>query len=57
MVNDWELILKMLNKISIELSSLELEESGKKLIKIILSKWINASDALLEMIVLHLPSP
>jgi len=35
----------------------EWELEGKKLLKTIMMKWLNAADALLEMIVLHLPSP
>jgi elongation factor 2 len=31
--------------------------TGKHLLKTVMSKWINAADTLLEMIVVHLPSP
>jgi len=48
---------KMLTTIGLTLSTEEKELKGKHLLKLILSKWINAADCLLEMIVLHLPSP
>jgi len=48
---------KMLTTINVTLSTEEKELKGKHLLKLILSKWINAADCLLEMIVLHLPSP
>lgn len=52
-----ELINKLLTTIEVKLSSEERENQGKKLLKIIMQKWIDAADALLEMMVLHLPSP
>jgi len=48
---------KMLTTIGLTLTTEEKELKGKHLLKLILSKWINAADCLLEMIVLHLPSP
>jgi elongation factor 2 len=48
---------KMLTVIELTLTTEERENKGKHLLKLILSKWINAADCLLEMIVLHLPSP
>ena len=30
---------------------------GKKLLRHVMSNWLNAADAIVEMIVLHLPSP
>ena len=47
-------MLKTLN-IQLELEEQELET--KKLMKAVMRKWIDASDAILEMVVLHLPSP
>jgi elongation factor 2 len=48
---------KMLSTIEVALTSEEKDLKGKHLLKLILSRWINAADCLLEMIVLHLPSP
>jgi len=48
---------KMLTTVGVTLSTEEKELKGKHLLKLILSRWINAADCLLEMIVLHLPSP
>ena len=52
-----ELIDKLLLRLNVKLNSKEREEKGKDLLKIILSKWINVSNAILEMMVVHLPSP
>ena len=46
-----------LEKLGIQLKGDELELQGKHLIRKVMQKWINASEALLEMIILHLPSP
>ena len=50
-------IAKMLKSLSIELTKKEHELTTKKLLKCIMQKWIDAADTLLEMMVLHLPSP
>ena len=47
----------LVEKLGIKLSSEELETSGKILMRNVMQKWIDASDALIEMIILHLPSP
>jgi len=47
----------MIQKLKIELKSDEADLTGKHLVRKIMQKWINASDALLEMLILHLPSP
>ena len=48
----------MLEKLGIKLSQEELEKTtGKILMRNVMQKWIDASDALIEMIILHLPSP
>ena len=49
--------LPMLEKLEINLTTVELELIGKQLLRKVFQNWINASDALLEMIILHLPSP
>jgi len=48
---------KMLTSLEIHLTSEEKELVGKQLLKVVLSRWINAADTILEMMVLHLPSP
>lgn len=52
-----EQINKIMDTMQVKLTSEERELTDKKLMKIILQKWINAGDALLEMMVHHLPSP
>lgn len=47
----------MLKKIDVELKGPEKEMTGKTLLKRVFQKWINAADALIEMIILRLPSP
>jgi elongation factor 2 len=48
---------KMLAAIGVELKSDEKELVGKQLLKRVMQKWLPAGDTVLEMIVLHLPSP
>lgn len=52
-----EAIDKLLVTCNVTLTSEERELQGKKLLKVIMQKWIDASDAILEMMVVHLPSP
>ena len=52
-----EKYLKMLDTLGVNLTSEEKELRDKALVKRAMSKWLPAADALLEMIVLHLPSP
>merc|ERR1712086_382774 len=52
-----EKIDKMLTNLEIKLSNEERELQGKHLMKNVFQKWINAAEALLEMIILKLPSP
>jgi elongation factor 2 len=52
-----EALDKMLTKMEVVLKPEEREKQGKELLKLINQKWINAADALLEMIVKKLPSP
>jgi len=49
--------LKMLTTLEIDLSQEDKQLTGKQLLKAIMSKWLPAADCLLEMMVLHLPSP
>ena len=48
---------KILTSIGISLGPEDNELTGNRLLKRVMSQWINAADSLLEMIVLHLPSP
>jgi len=50
-------VAKMLKAIGVELKGDDLELKGKQLLKRVMQKWMPAGDAVLEMIVLHLPSP
>lgn len=52
-----ESIDKLLGTINVKLTSEERELQGKKLLKVIMQRWIDASEAILEMMVVHLPSP
>lgn len=48
---------KMLASLEISLSSEEAKLPGSTLLQLVMSRWINSADILLEMMVLHLPSP
>ena len=50
-------VKKMLTAIGVELKGDEKELVGKQLLKRVMQKWLPAGDTVLEMIVLHLPSP
>ena len=52
-----DLVWKMLETLQITLHSEQKERRLKDLMKIICQKWINAAEALLEMIIMKLPSP
>jgi len=54
---NWEQVDKMLPTLGITLKAVERTLQGKHLMKCIFQKWINAADALLEMIIMKLPSP
>lgn len=46
-----------MTRINVQLKSEEKELTGKHLLKTVMSRWLNAADIVLEMMVLHLPSP
>merc|ERR1712183_838236 len=50
-------VWKMLSSLNINLKAEEKEKEGKQLFKCVFQKWINAAEALLEMIIMKLPSP
>ena len=52
-----EIYEPLLTKLGIKLTSDESSLQGKLLVRKVMQKWIGAADALLEMIILHLPSP
>jgi len=51
---EWTEIVKNLG---IKLTSDEMLLEGKKIVRRVMQQWINASEALIEMIICHLPSP
>jgi elongation factor 2 len=58
MNNEREKMNKMLAQLNVDIRQDEIEAvEGKPLMKLVMSKFLPAADALLEMIVLHLPSP
>jgi len=57
MADDVEKLATMLEKMGSKLSSDEKDLRQKKLMKCAMQKFLPAADALLEMIVVHLPSP
>jgi len=48
---------KMMASLGLSLKADERDLTGKALLKKVMQKWLPAGDAVLEMIVLHLPSP
>merc|ERR1719502_1200506 len=48
---------KLINMVGVQLTNEEKDLVGKPLVKTVMRKWLPASEALLEMICIHLPSP
>jgi len=57
MNNEVENVSKMTKGLNITMKADELKLQGKHLMKNVFQKWINAAEALLEMIIMKLPSP
>jgi elongation factor 2 len=57
MDGNYDIVWKMTESLGIQLKHDEKQLTGKLLMKCIYQKWINAAEALLEMIVMKLPSP
>jgi len=57
MMGKTDVVFKMIASLGVELTTEEKELQEKKLIKVIMQRWLNAADALLEMMILNLPSP
>jgi elongation factor 2 len=57
MDNNKDAVWKMLKALNVEIKEIDKEKVGKDLLKCVYQKWINAADALLELIIEHLPSP
>jgi len=49
--------LELVEKLGIKLTQDEKEHQEKQLMKVVMRKWLPAGEALLQMIVFHLPSP
>ncbi|RUS70378.1 hypothetical protein EGW08_021864 [Elysia chlorotica] len=50
-------VMFLVDKLGVKLTSEDKELEGKVLLKTIMRKWLPAGDAMLQMIVIHLPSP
>jgi len=57
MSDDWPKLDKFLKSLEIVLNTEERNLTGKKLLKNIMQKWLPADEALMEMMIKHLPSP
>lgn len=54
---DVETTCQLLDKVGLKLSAEEQEKGGKDLMRTAMKRWLPAADAMVEMIVTHLPSP
>jgi elongation factor 2 len=57
MSDDWEKLNKLLPVVGVTLNAEEKTLQSKKLLKCVMQKWLPADEALMEMMVRHLPSP
>ena len=54
---DVEMTTSLLNKLGLKLTAEEQEKGGKDLMRTAMKRWLPAADAMVEMIITHLPSP
>ena len=54
---DVETTNQLLDKLGLKLSAEEQEKGGKDLMRTVMKRWLPAADAMVEMIITHLPSP
>ncbi len=58
MENDHLSYESLIKKVEVQLNQEEKKKlTGKDLLKTVMSKWLNAADCLMEMMILCLPSP
>jgi len=57
MNGDWEKLDKMLKVLNINLTTEDRTKQGKLLLKACMQKWLPADQALMEMMIIHLPAP
>lgn len=57
MQGDNEAVNKIVSRLDIQLNNDEESMTGKQKLKLIMKKWINISDCIIEMFILKLPSP
>ena len=55
--NQKESVLERVEKLGLHLGKEEVELEGKHLMRCVMKKWLPAAEAMLGMIVNHLPSP
>jgi len=48
---------KLLERLNVNMTQKEWKQEGRELCKTVMQKWLNAAEAILEMVVLHVPSP
>ena len=56
-MNDKTSLWPLLDKLGVEIKAEAKDLSGKKLMRRIMQAWLPAGEVLLDMLVLHLPSP
>lgn len=58
MLNDKETYEDLMQKVKVELNAEERKKlTEKDLLKCVMSRWLSAADCLMEMMIMHLPSP
>jgi len=57
MDGNMDAVFKMVESLQLTMKTDEKEKRGKDLFKCVFQKWINAAEALIEMIIMKLPSP